>query len=675
MGLAVGMACGTLILMVVRDELAYDRHHADAERIVRVVKDFVSDDGTRLPDATTPPALAPALQREIPEVEAITRVFPSWGSRALVARGDRAFYEERFVRVDSSFFRVFTVPFVRGSAEAAFSRPRAVVLTESTARKYFGDDDPVGQTLRLGNRFDLEVTGVVEDVPPQAHFAYDFLSSVRSLSPTFEGNFAMDGDWDWYNFYTYAKLRPGADAATVEPKIQALFRRHQPENTNVFYTQPLAGLHGIHLNSHLKWELAPNSDRLYVYVFLTIALGVIAIACVNYVNLATAKAALRAREIGVRKAMGAPRAQLVRQFMAESFATAAVAALLALGLVALALPPLRELTQKALALAGDPAPFWMLGAMLVVSGLGAGLYPALFLSGFAPVGALRGAAGGGRRALQLRQGLVVFQFALSVVLLVGVFVVRAQVRYVQEKRLGFDAENVLVVRNTNALPNRAAAFEEAVRRMPGVEAVASTDGMVGGQNWATTLRAETGEAPTGQLVNLLRVGYDYLKVVGIEMKEGRTFSPAHPADSLDAIVLNETAVRDLGLRSPAVGQRIVWYEDADTTEYRTVIGVTKDFHFASLRSEIKPFAFTFSPRSGNAHAIKIKGDVARTLDMIRGEWAAQAPERPFDGYFLDATLAEQYRADRTFYRVFSVLTLLGLLVACLGLFGLAAFTT
>jgi putative ABC transport system permease protein len=304
-GLAVGIACFALIMLYITDELAYDKFHRDDDRIYRVVKDFVNADGSKTPDATTPPALMPALRREIPEIEHATRIFPSWGYKPLLTYGEKTFYEERFLRVDSTFFEVFSFPFSRGEAKSAFAVPQCVLLTESLAKKYFGDEDPIGKTVIFDRSVPLQVTAVLRDVPPQSHFKFDLLISTRSLNRNFGSSDQMNSNWGWYNFYTYIKIRPHTAISTVEPKIQAVFKTHQPENENIFYAQPLAGINGIHLTSHLKWELEPNSDKLYIYVFLTIALFVICIAGINYVNLTTAKSSLRAKEVGLRKVVGA----------------------------------------------------------------------------------------------------------------------------------------------------------------------------------------------------------------------------------------------------------------------------------------------------------------------------------------------------------------------------------
>lgn len=674
LGLAVGIACFTLIMLYVKDELSYDRFHTDNERIYRVVKDFVNQDGSRLPDATTPPAVMPAMLREIPEIAQATRIFPPWGDKPLLTYNDKTFYEERFLRVDSTFFEVFSFPFVRGEPKSAFAQPLSIVLTESLAGKYFGNDDPMGKTLIFDERFPLQVSGVVKDVPQQSHLKFDFLISIRSLSRNFQSAYQIDNNWGWYNFYTYIKTKPGASVGAIDEKIQAIFKANKPQNDNVFYTQPLVGLNGIHLSSHLKWELEANSDRIYLYIFGTIALFVLCIAGINYVNLTTAKSALRAKEIGLRKVVGAGRKSLIVQFLAESVLISFFAAIAALWLAEISLPFFNEITQKELSLfaAGSQPILWLLAGVALTLGLASGLYPAFYLSTFKPASILQKQGTSGRIRFDLRQVLVIFQFALSAILIVGVFVIHQQMDFIQSAKLGFDKDQVIVIRNVDALPNRGESVRTALTQIPGVKTIAACDGMIGGQNWTNSIRVKGSD--NGQLVNYLSVGHGFLEALGVELKDGRDFSPEFPADTLDAIILNETAIKHLGVPEPVLGQQLVWAETADTTYYTRVIGVVKDFHFTSMREEIKPFAFVITPARTEMFALKMSGqNLQETLSQIESNWASLAPNRPFDFYFLDESIDKLYRSEKNFRTVFSSMTLLSLVIACSGLFGLAAF--
>ncbi|HEY6976475.1 MAG TPA: ABC transporter permease, partial [Chitinophagaceae bacterium] len=677
-GLATGMACSLLIFLFVTDELSYDRFNADADRIYRVVKDFVNDDGSSLPDATTPPAAAPAIQKEIPGIEHVTRVFPSWGGHFLVTYKDKHIYEEKIYRVDSSFFDVFTFPFVEGNAKNAFREMNSIVLTRSAAKKYFGSEDPMGKVLHVDIIGDMMVSGIVKDVPENAHFHFDFLIPIRK----FAGN--IDGNWEFYNFYTYIKLRPHINIASVEPKIQAIYKRNNPQEKNVFYTQPLTN---IHLDSNLKWELEPNGERLYAIVFAIVGLLIILIAAINYINLVTARSSLRAKEIGIRKVSGAYNSSLIKQFLLESVIMCMLAAAVALLIAQLLLPVVNDITAKHLALFSPGnyvTIYFLFGAILI--GILAGLFPALYLSSFKPILVLKGAKISEKGIFNLRKALVVIQFTISIALIAGSLIVYQQVNYIQSAKLGLNKDQVFIIRNYNNLADpQKISFQNELLQIQGIKNVATSNGVVGGQNWTTKLNLKGSN--NGALVNFLNVGYNYLDVLGIEMKEGRNFSPDFPADTLSngsdktleqdigSIILNEKAVKDLAVPSPVIGQRLLWSTDADTNYYVKVIGVTKDFHFASFRSEIKPFAFVVNPRRADNLTIKLSTqNIPATIQQIENKWKQFAPEKPFQYFFLDETFATLYKAETNFQKIFVVLVILSIVIACLGLFGLAAFT-
>ena len=678
-GLASGMACALLIILFIKDELSFDKFNKDPERIYRVVKDFVNEDGSTLPDATTPPALAPAMQKDIPEIESTVRIFSNWGSKYLVKYGDKHFYEEGVYRADSSIFTVFNFPFIKGDPSNAFKQLKSVVVTETAAKKYFGNDDPMGKMVEIDPMGPHLVTAVIKDVPTNSHFKFDFLISTRTI-----GGGNIDENWDFYNFYTYIKLKPNTSIASVEPKIKALFKKNQPESKTIYYTQALTG---IHLTSNLKWELRPNSDKIYIYVFGTIALFVIVIASINYVNLVTAKSSLRAKEVGVRKVVGAARQSLIGQFLTESVLTVFLASLFAIAIAAIILPAFNHFTQKELSVfSGDMQLVWILTAgFTLLIGLIAGLYPAFYLSGFRPAFVLKGLNTSGKNTITLRKVLVVLQFVISVVLIIGSLIINRQLNFMQSAKLGFNKEQVVVINNLQRSHN-SEAFKNELAKIPAVKKITSADGMIGGQNWATGLRLRGSE--NGQLINFLTVGDDFLDVMGISLKEGRGFSAQYPADTLTngiaggslnqvigSIVINERAVKDLGVPSPSVGQQLVWGTDADTTYYVSIVGVVKDFHFTSLRNEIKPFAFVKNLRRVNSLAVKLDANNTHAvLEQMQNKWQRTFPDRPFDYYFLDESIGKLYSAEKNFKDLFFYFTIIALIIACLGLFALAAFT-
>jgi putative ABC transport system permease protein len=676
-GLAVGIACGLLIFLFIREEASYDRFNLHADRTYRIVKDFVNDDNSRLPDATTPPVLAPAMLREIPEVEQATRFFPGWGRKYLIRYGEKTFTEERVFRVDSNFFDVFTFPFVEGTAVTAFKQLNSIVITQTTARKYFGAEDPMDKVLRT-DIGDMKVTGVLKDLPGAAHFHFDFLVSINKLG----GN--VNTQWDWYNFYTYVRLKPHTDIGPVVAKVQALYQKNNTQGKNIFYAQPLTD---IHLRSDLKWEIEPNGNALYIYIFSIIGLFVIAIACVNYINLSTAKASLRSKEIGIRKVTGALRGALIRQFLTESLLTVLLSFVLALALARLLLPSINLLIQKNLSLGvlADPVLLGVILAAILLIGLAAGIYPALYLSGIRPVLVLKGQRYTGRPAFDLRKALVTFQFTISVALIAGTVVMVQQIHYAQNAKLGFNKDQVMVIDGAGDFSHadREAMLGE-LAKTNGVDRAASATGVLGGLNSTTFMNLKGSQ--NSQLINFIGISYDYLDVLGIHIKEGRNFSAAFPSDTpssgfagqtsrlIGSVILNETAVRDLGIHEPAVGQLIQRGKDNDTIYYVRVIGVVDDFHFASFKRAIKPFAFLLNNNWQDNFTVKVApAGLDHTIAQIGQEWKRFSPDRPFHYTFLDEAFSNLYQSDQRFNQVVLYLTILAIGIGCMGLFGLTAF--
>jgi putative ABC transport system permease protein len=678
-GLATGIACSLVIFLFIQDEISYDRYHGDASNIHRVVKDFINDDGSRIPDATTPAALAPAMSREIPEVVKVTRIHPDWGGTAVVEYGDQKNTEGGIWRVDSAFFEVFTFKFIKGDASTALADINSLILTESTARKYFGVEDPIGRTMRFDQRNDLTVTAVIEDVPAQSHFHFNMLQSFRKV------NGDVDNNWGGYNFYTYVKVRPGTDLKAFEDKIQGVYERNQEDRFSDFYTQPLLD---IHLNSKLKWELEPNGDQLYVYVFIVIGIFILLIAAINYINLSTAKSSLRAKETGIRKVSGAERKSLVTQFLLESVVLCLLSAFIALTIAYAFMPVVNEFTQKQLVLSGNITVIIYLVLTTVLIGVIAGIFPALYLSSFKPVAVLKGLKVSESGALNLRKSLVVVQFTISIVLIISTLIIAQQMDYLQSSKLGLDKDHVVVIRNGfNLSRSDRNSYLNAVKQLSGVRNAATSSGVMGRAFSTTRLRAVGSEQE--QQLNFSSIGYDYLDVLGMEMKEGRGFSSDFPADSLNngisggplnqrlgGIVINEMAAKEFGLGYPAAGKRLVWTTDADTVYYVEVIGVVRDFNFTSLRNEIKPFGFVQTPGNLRNFNIKLAGDrIPETLAQLEALWKKSFPDVAFEYSFLDETFANMYKAEARFQKVFITLVVLGIIIACLGLFALAAFSS
>ena len=667
-GLTLGYAVCIIIYLHVRNEMSYDKHNQDYDRVYRVVKDFVTDDNTSLPDATTPSALAWAIKQEIPEVEEATKLMPNWGAKFLVRYGDHVFYEEGRYRADSSILKIFTFNFLEGNSATALNRPQCVVISRSMEKKYFGEERALGKTIEIGEGDDnaYAVTGVIEDIPEQAHFHFDFIISLPSNSAQLNSN------WANYFWYTYIKLKPGTSMEQVEPKIIDLYKKYDPIGRNRYYTQALSE---IHLQSKLKWELEPNGDITFVKIFVMVGIFILFIASINYINLSISLSLNRSKEVGIRKVSGAYRGRLVYQFLNESVLTNGISILIALALAEALLPVLNQefginilsLRQQPLLVTG-----LIIGTALVIGFL-SGLYPAIYLSGFKPVQVLKGVFQPGNKNLWLRKGLVVLQFTISIALIAGTILVIQQVNFIRHKELGFEKEKVLIIDNVDDLTdNNIQNLREAIAQVPQVERVGGSNGILGGQNSATGAVAKG--STERALINFSMVDPDYLSVMNLQFRQGRNFSREFPSDTLDRVVVNEAALRELGIKGDPIGTLITDDPNADKVRYYTIIGVVKDFHFTNLRNEIKPYMFLLNERGVDNFAVKLSSsDVSETIDALKKVWSSVEPNRPFQYFFLDDTFDKLYKGDENFKGVISILTMVAIYIACSGLFAIAAF--
>lgn len=670
-GLAVGMACCLLILLFVRDELSYDRFHANADRIYRIVSDW----GDFSVPATNPPVIN-RLGPDFPEIEmALLRPFD-----AQVAYGDRQFQEDRIYFATPEAFDVFTIPVLQGQPETALSEPFKVMLTEATAQKYFGEANPVGQTLRIDNQFEVEVTGIVGTMPENAHFHYDFLASWATIDVLFD--FQNSTSWGNNSFYTYLLLPEGYAPETLEAQLPGFIERHAGDNWNGSELS-LQAMTDIHLHSHHNMELEPNSNIAYVYIFSIIAAFILLVACINFMNLATARSARRAREVGVRKVVGAQRRQLIQQFLAESILLAGFALVLALVLLGAALPAFRALSGKAMALDVLSDGFTIvafLGITLLV-GIVAGSYPAFVLSSFRPAAVLKGTVQGRRRGALLRKGLVVFQFATSVCLIVGTLVVYTQLSYLREANLGFDKEQVVVVpmQDETALASYP-AFKEALLQQADVLAVSVASERLPSELLnGSGFTIEGADEEQGWGTRNVAVGHDFFEALGAEMAAGRSFSIDFPTDSA-AFVMNETAFR---LMNQELAEPFAAPEEAIGREIRLgfqgrtgpLVGVVKDFNMSSLHEAIEPIMFFMHPGWYNNYVVRMQpGNFATTLEEVGATWQQFYTDWPFEYQFADQGFDAQYRAEERLGQIFTVFAVLAIFIACLGLFGLASFT-
>jgi putative ABC transport system permease protein len=694
LGLATGMTICLLIVLFIRDELSFDNFQEKGDRIYRMVLDRKYP-GRSTSYAVIPQSIGEAVQHEFPEVQESTRLFSLFfGNGDLnVKIGEKVFLEKNVLGADSNFFRVFSSVLLQGDAATVLQKANSVVLTESTAKRYFGSvAKAVGKTLETDAAKNVfVVTGVCTDQPGNSHFAFDILMSTAGFPQIKEPNYTG------FSAYTYLLLRPGASPAAVEARFPVIiekyvageiergsgqsFKQFQAAGNGYhYYLQPLKK---IHLISDLEAELRPNGSIKSVYIFGIIAIVILCLACINFINLSTARSVERAKEVGVRKTFGADRQSLIRQFLLESVMMSLLAVLIAFLLIYVTLPLLNKFSGKELTIAYFTAPLQilLLSAFAVVIGLLAGLYPALILSSFKPILVLKGKFNSNKYGIALRNGLVVFQFAISVTLIICTIIVNQQMGYMLGDKLGFKKDHIIVVERSDLLDRQTAAFKNELARMAGVENVSGGSSLPGQQNFfgMSVRKAGSKDFLTGRGVV---VDDQYAAALDLPITEGRFFSSRYPTDSL-GIILNEKAVRELGLKNP-VGARLT-SPDAflnapnGAPYFFTVVGVVKDFHFQSLHQQISPLIFINAAKFGNSPpftAVRIKaGDFKTALASIGQSWKRFVPKRPFQYEFLDQSLADQYNSEQTTERLFTSFSVLAIFIACIGLLGLAAYAT
>jgi len=667
-GLAVGIAFCALIFLYVRDELTFDRFHERADRIYRVIQQEHRPDGSVENEWTWQPMpLAPALKDDLPEVEQAVRLFEQ---EPLIRYGDQTF-EESVLFADPSLFEVFSFPLRQGTPATALADLNSIVLSTSAARKLFGGTDPMGQTLqvRLGDTFyDVVVTGIAADVPGNASVRFDYLLPFAKLSEAYEWIRNRETRWNASSFNTYALLREGASRDALEAKLPAFRATHYPDEEVPHNTYRLQPLTEIHLDPGVRGGLTPASDPTYSYILAAIALAILLIACINFTTLAIGRSASRAREVGIRKAVGAQRRQLMLQFWGEALLLSGLALAAGIALAELFLPTFNALAVKTLHFdyLGNATTVGVLVGLMLLVGLIAGGYPALVLSGFRPIETLRQRLRLGG-ANPLTRSLVVVQFALSVFLIVGTLVMLRQLHHIQTKNLGFDEENVVVI-PTQQMPGPLLLerFQDVLAARPDVLGITGTSSSFtrGYSLEGWDYKEEEKRA------YVYRVEANYVNVMGMELVAGRTFDPQRATDSTGAVLVNEAFVRDFGWADP-IGQTI----DGFYAE-PVVVGVVKDINFLSLHQAVEPMVLTLDPGWGVRHLLVriAPGDAPATLDALRATWQDVAPGVPFQYSFLDDDLNQQYESEQRWSRIVGYGAVFAVLIACLGLFGLAALS-
>jgi putative ABC transport system permease protein len=676
-GLAIGMAAATFILLWVRDERSYDRFHKNADRIYRVYQVFHYGD-YHLEQAQTPAALAPRLKDESPDVELATRV-RGYRDEQIVKVENRKFNERGLGIADEYFFQLFSFPLLAGDPATVLAKPYTAAVSEKAARKYFGSAEAVGRVLTIFEE-NYTVTGVFKDMPNRSHFHLDVLCSFASFKQY------QQPAWGINVFKTYALLPEKGRREAVEGQLTDIVKNHMFNSPQRYeavtargdYTKfPLQRLTDIHLGSHLLWEFEANGNSTYVKFFTIIAVFILLIAAINYVNLSTARFAGRAREVGIRKTVGSTRLSLIRQFLLESVLTAFLAMMLSLATLAVLMPAFRNLVGKPwLELPFVENMFllvpWAFLAVLV--GIIAGVYPAFFLSSFEPASVLSGKFSRGLRRSGLRNGLVVVQFSLSVLLLVATMVVGKQMRFIQNQNLGYDQDQVVVVPTYGELAQKLPVLKDALRRHPAVVSVSASSSAPGTGFTNIGMGLEGSNSNTG--TNMYIVDADFLDVMKMELAEGRFFDRKIPTDG-QAVVLNQSMVRKLSA-TDLLGKRMRIWSGPKGDALFPIIGIVKDFHYESFHEPIKPLVMVMLngtvPWEEAYLAIRVQtAQMQKTLSEIRQTWESVVPGTPFKHSFLDSLYEAQYQNEARTGRVFTIFTLLAIFVACIGLLGLASF--
>jgi len=665
LGLTLGITSALFLIIYVSDELSYDRYHEKAERIYRVSSKITeTDDQFTWIVAQIP--FGPQVARDYPEVESFTRFINM--PRAAYKFEDKEYIEENFFYADSTVFDIFTYKVIRGEVKSAVKDPKKIVLTETAAGRYFGDSDPVGKVLTSGENT-YEVTGVIEDVPSNSHFRFEALAARNNLPKEL-------GNWGNFGVFTYLLLPGGLDVKAFETKIQGMYEAHMksifgPLNINIEYI--LEPIRKIHLYSTNAAEPEPTGSISYVYIFAIVAVFLVLIAAMNYMNLATARSTQRAREVGLRKVVGSRRSLLIMQFLSESVLLTLISLIISIILLLVLLPRFNTLAGKSfdIGILLSPAVLISVFLVIVVSGIIGGSYPAFFLSRFSPVTVLKGEITQGSAGALFRKILVIIQFTISVAMIVCTMVVFRQLNFLKEKDQGFNQENVLSLQlNNQQMINKYPVLKQLLLKNEDIKYVTSTNTPMGEGSGKVIFNMETDQGMAQRGINFAVVDHDFIDALEIKIVEGRDFQLDMPSDTLTGVVVNETLVKRMGWSDP-IGKRA---EVGDESTVRArVIGVMADYHQTGMYNEIESLLLVYRERN-NIVYVKLSGNnTEQTLSFIENTWKEVFPDQPYSFTFLKERFNRQFEADEKRGVIFTMFTILAILIACMGLFGLASY--
>jgi putative ABC transport system permease protein len=670
-GLAVGMTACFLIFMYVRFELSYDKFNQNFSQIYRLNTDIKSPNEVLHWSSASAP-MGPALQTDFPEVKADARVF---GASFLIESNNQKFQENNISFTDPSIFKLFTFPFIHGNPETALKNPFSIVITETIAKKYFGNTDAMGKTLRLNAKQPVTVTGVIKDVPLNSHFSFDMLISATTM----EKMKLIDmNEWGNFSNFTYLLIPDANAAANLQAKLPNFLIKHISEDKRrkgynyVLFVEPLKE---VYMDT---FRGAPvNGSMSNVYTFLIIAIFILLIACINFINLTTARATERAKEVGIRKVVGAGKNQLTTQFLGESIIICLISFLFSVLLSMLLLPLFNQLAGKIISHnIIEHGYIFILFAISLAIGFIAGIYPALVLTNFSITSVLKGKFSTSVKGIFLRKGLVIVQFTISIVLIVGTIIVYNQLNYMRNQSLGFQKDQMMIVdfNGDSVVQSMSETLKNELKQVNGVVSVSGSGTTPGNGNSVAYSEVESRSGSLMSMnMNLYDVDFDFMPQYGMKMVAGRNFSKEFATDTTQSFVVNETAAKNLGYASPkdAIGKKFnQWGRKGQ------IIGVVQDFHFESLQQNVKPLNLRINPRNINVFTLKIKGgDIPNTIAAVESKWKVLAPQRPFTYYFLDQNFNKQYATEDRFGKLFMYFAVLAIMISCLGLLGLASYST
>ena len=664
LGLTLGITSALFLIIYVSDEVSYDRYNVKADRIYRVSSNIKEPDDQFIWTVAQIP-FGPQVVQDYPEVQSFVRFINM--PRSLFKYEDKEFNEERFYYVDSTLFDIFTYKVLKGEIKTALLEPKKIILTEKIANKYFGKEDPIGKTLKTGND-SYEVTGVIEDVPTNSHFRFDAVAARNNLPKQL-------GSWGNFGVFTYLLFPENFDVKTFETKIQGMYDTYMKPifgGMHITIKYILEPITRIHLYSTKAGEPEPTGSITYVYIFGIIAIFLVLIAAMNYMNLATARSTRRAREVGLRKVVGSRRGPLVFQFLSESMVFTLISLLISIVLIIILLPKFNELAGKSfnLHILYSPVVLLSLLAVVIIVGIFGGSYPAFFLSRFSPVTVLKGDITQGSAGSLFRKILVIIQFTVSVVMIICTLVVFRQLNYLKTMDQGFDQKNIVGLELNGPMIRKYPVLKQSLRDNPNIKYVTSTNSPVGEGSAKLIFQVETDQGMAQKGINFVVVDHDFVETMGIKMVSGRDFQQDMPSDTLTAVVVNETFVRRMGWKEP-IGKKV---ETGNANQLRArVIGVMKDYHQTGMYNNIESLLLAYRPLN-NVIYIKLSGiETKTTLAFIETKWKEIFPDQPFTYTYLSERFNRQFEADEKRGLIFTIFTILAILIACLGLFGLASY--